>query len=268
MQIPVFVINLDRRPDRWATMAEQFERLDIEATRIPAIDARLLSVPAAIRNRRKWGSQTGDPGSIACNRSHATALRAFLDTDAPAALILEDDVELAADSPSVLGSVAWWPPGARVIRLEAEYFMTPVLVPLWGPCAETPSGRTVHYFERWHPGAAAYLVNRAMARWMLPHLDDPANPGTDCMWFNHRYCPLARELKALQIVPGMARQIEPLEQSDLEPYRPQNILSRERRGLGAETGALPYRARLLALRALGTVRPQHVRSSEQPESRP
>ncbi len=254
--VPVCVINLDRRPDRWTTMSEQFDRLGITAMRIPAVDARLLAAqepqdtPVSIR-RRKWG-YVPDLGSVACNRSHAKALRAFLDTDASAALILEDDVILASDTPALLESVDWWPACASVIRLEAGHAME-ARVPLWDVCAETPSGRGVHRFERWHSGAAAYLVNRATAEWMLPYLDDPSNPVTDSMWFNHRYCPLARELKALQIVPGMARQIEALESSDLEGWR---------RGIGpdwlSEIRARLYNGRVLALRALGKVHKQRV----------
>ena len=127
-------------------MSEQFDRLGITAMRIPAVDARLLAAqepqdtPVSIR-RRKWG-YVPDLGSVACNRSHAKALRAFLDTDASAALILEDDVILASDTPALLESVDWWPPGTSVIRLEAGHIMT-ARIPLWDVCAETPSGRRV-----------------------------------------------------------------------------------------------------------------------------
>ena len=39
--IPAYVINLDRRPDRWATISENLERIGVTAERI-AVDARLL----------------------------------------------------------------------------------------------------------------------------------------------------------------------------------------------------------------------------------
>ena len=57
-------------------------------------------------------------GAVACAWSHRKALRAFLDTGESAALILEDDIEAAPDTPSLLESVDWWPPDAHVIRLE------------------------------------------------------------------------------------------------------------------------------------------------------
>ena len=41
--LPVFVINLERRPDRWERISEHLRRLNIRATRVPAIDARTLA---------------------------------------------------------------------------------------------------------------------------------------------------------------------------------------------------------------------------------
>ena len=120
MTLPVFVINLDRRPDRWEAMSAQLDRLGIGAVRIPAVDGRLLAAQEE-RDRGRNGNPPGRDlslGETACVWSHRDALRAFLDTGERAALILEDDVELAPDTPSLLESVDWWPPEARVIRLE------------------------------------------------------------------------------------------------------------------------------------------------------
>ena len=58
-------------------------------------------------------------GAVACIQSHATALRRFLETDAKAALILEDDAELAMDVPTMCEGVDWWPAGTSAISLEA-----------------------------------------------------------------------------------------------------------------------------------------------------
>lgn len=222
MTLPVFVINLDRRPDRWAAMSAQLDRLGIGATRIPAVDARLLAA------QEDWERVTNgdapvwtvDPGAVACAWSHRKALRAFLDTGERAALILEDDAELADDTPSLLESVEWWPPEARVIRLE-----TGIVDPaewrslwLWPVSAETPSGRTVHRFERFAPGTAAFLINREAAASVLATLAEPVLP-IDHLLFDHRCSPFARELRALQIVPGAARQIEEARTSDLAGLR-------------------------------------------------
>ena len=40
--IPAYVINLDRRPDRWKAISANLDRIGVKAERIPAVDARLL----------------------------------------------------------------------------------------------------------------------------------------------------------------------------------------------------------------------------------
>ena len=256
MTLPVFVINLDRRPDRWAAMSAQLDRLGIGAERIPAVDARLLAA-----QEEEWGQGTdrGPPGcdlssgEAACVWSHRKAMRAFLDTSERAALILEDDAELAPDTPSLLESVDWWPPDARVIRLETGIISPAKWCQLWPASAETPTGRRVHRFERWTPGSAAYLVNREAAAFALPHFDDPAMP-MDTLLFDHRRSRLARELRALQIVPGAARQAEDGETSDLSGWRTRR--PRHTKWGKRNKKSLPYRVRLITLRCTGKVKKQ------------
>ena len=49
------------------------------------------------------------------------AMRALLDTDAPAALILEDDAEVGASVPAIIQSVEWWPEGHGLVKLDSSY---------------------------------------------------------------------------------------------------------------------------------------------------
>ena len=41
-RLPVYVINLDRRPDRLGTISVDLHRLGLSFERVPAVDARLL----------------------------------------------------------------------------------------------------------------------------------------------------------------------------------------------------------------------------------
>ncbi len=231
-------------------MAAQMDRLGIEATRISAVDVRVLAM------EEEWNCDTEGSateyllGATAGTYSHRKALRSFLDKSAPAALILEDDAELADDTPSLLETVDWWPLGARVIRLETGT-ISPTKSILLGPeLVKTPSGRAVHRFERWAPGTAAFLINRQGAEFMLPHLDNPSMP-IDHLFFDHRYSRAARELRALQIVPGAARQIEGGKMSDLAEYwRKQDGRKYDRSSIRR----IPYKLRLLALRWMGRVK--------------
>ena len=267
MQIPAFVINLDRRPDRWAAMAAQMDRMGIEATRIPAVDAKRLIA------QKEWERTTNcnppawkvDLGAVACALSHARAMTLLLDSDALAALVLEDDVDLAADTPTLLENTDWWPCDARLIRLE-EGGRYPQQ--LWPASGRTPSGRAVHELARWGNCSAAYLIDREGARMALPHCLNPRLP-VDHILFNLRASGFARELRPFQIVPGMANQ-DGAEGSDLLEWRedaelmgiPRRI-SRLRRNLRMA----PYSLRLRYWQMKGKVSKNQVLFQRTPDSR-
>ena len=219
--IPAYVINLDRRPDRWETISANLDRIGVKAERVPAVDARLLE-----RQEQRRIEHGNDPlykislGSAANMCSQSTAMERFLRTDAPACLILEDDAELANDTASLLARIDWWPKGTEIIRLEEA---APVgrkwrnAPPLWSrPCGRTPSGRALHRTERGYGGSAAYIVNRAGAARAIRAFASPAN-NTDQILFNLRTSPTARALRPVQVVPAMARQ-RPEESSDLAAW--------------------------------------------------
>ena len=112
--VPAYVINLDGRTDRWRTISEHLNDLGIEAERIPAVDARGLS-----DKDRCFGPLGEIPlGSVANMMSQSVAMRRLLESAAPAALILEDDAELAPDAAALLNGADWWPEGALIVRLE------------------------------------------------------------------------------------------------------------------------------------------------------
>ena len=251
--LPVYVINLDRRPDRWATISENLARLDLAAERITAVDARALPPQSA----------KIDLGAVACARSHAIAMTRLLDSSAPASLILEDDVEVATDTPALLESTDWWPPGAKVVRLEVQGKHPQQL---WRRGGQTPTGRALHKLERWGNCAGAYLINREGAQMALPHCLNPVMP-QDHILFDHRISLLARALRTFQIVPGMATQKE--SDSDLYGYRE----AAELRGLkrhGARLKhalhSLPYKTKLQYWKLRGWVRPRRVDYHATPNS--
>jgi GR25 family glycosyltransferase involved in LPS biosynthesis len=77
-------INLDRRPDRWAAMLENFERFGIRSVeRLAAIDGKEVILPQRFRHLRSV--------DYACTLSHLTAVKKARDSDAPSVLIFEDD---------------------------------------------------------------------------------------------------------------------------------------------------------------------------------
>ena len=248
--LPVYVINLDRRPDRWAAMKERLNRLGIAFERIPALDAQDLAETLG-----------RDAAAFACPRSHAVALRAFLATDRPAALILEDDVELAEDTGRLLHGTGWWPGYARIVRLESypatgqEQEALQRKIMLWGVSGRTPSGREVRRLERVLGGSAAYLIDREDAELALGALHNPQR-GMDGFLFNIVTSRIARKLRPAQIVPAMAQQTGGKEDSDRAAWHVGNRQPR--------TTRTPYNVRRFVLRSLGKVRHVPLVYSEAP----
>ena len=88
----IYCINLDEQPERWEYMENQFKHWEIENyTRIPAYDGREDDLSDIIIGRYP---EMMSGGEIGCTTSHLRAMREFLKTDAPYAIMMEDDCDL------------------------------------------------------------------------------------------------------------------------------------------------------------------------------
>lgn len=242
-QLPAFVINLDRRPDRLAAIVENLDRIGVEATRISAIDAKTL--PALKR------PDNLNLGARACMLSHCKALRAFLATGRPAALILEDDAEVAADTAALLESTDWWPPGAGILKLESKSRKPRFVGAHRG---RTPTGRSLRRMYHGSAGSAGYLIGRTAARKVLEACEETPVPIDHILFGQHR-SRAARRLRPLQIVPAMVRPRRGL--SDLSDNVPWKQRAK-RDGLLSNRqyhplGAMFHNLTVVALRAAGRV---------------
>lgn len=94
---PIYCINLDEKPDRWQYMEDQFKYWEIENyQRVSAYDGRGDNDLSEILKGRYPDSMNS--GEVGCVTSHLKALKMFLETDAPCALIMEDDCDLSTVS--------------------------------------------------------------------------------------------------------------------------------------------------------------------------
>ena len=201
MTIPVYVINLDHCRDRWKLISENLDRIGLKATRISAIDkAQLQDHPAT----RRLGV-----GHVACLQSHCKAMAALLDTDAPAALILEDDAELGHTVPDIIRDIDWWPDGHGVVKLDRRSFHAERTW-LGRPVGQTPDGRVLRPLRRAHVRACGYLIDRFTAEEVVGIWADQFVP-IDTLLFHLIDSPLARDARPLQAVPCAIRP-RPLEQ--------------------------------------------------------
>lgn len=272
MPLPVYVINLDRRPDRWKHISSHLERVGVEAERVSAVDAKL---PAHKEEWEAYVNRNHDKfaftmhlGAVACALSHAKTLERFLGSGHPAALILEDDAEVATDTASLLHSTDWWPKGTRIVRLEAGGGFSAKwqdYAPLWDASGRTPSGRELRRMERRSCGSAAYLINREGAEIVLGALKRPNLP-MDHILFNLRYARTARKLRPVQVLPAMAKRRYGSADSDLTDWdstkskRSHRTFRRYKRTLLS----IPYRIRYSALTRLRKIRKVSVPYRDSP----
>ena len=217
--LPVFVVNLDRRPDRMRSIAANLNRLGLKACRIPAVDARTVTDEELTERVSLDGffrAVEFDRGAGACVLSHLRALDTFLSSsEAPAALILEDDAELAADLPTFIDSIDWWPADAKLVKIET-----------WGKkgrllsraCAEPYRGRELRHIAVFVAGACGYIVNRDSARYLLENCRNVTFP-MDHVLFDVRNSRIARYLHPIQVLPGLVYQPNKKLDSDLDEFR-------------------------------------------------
>ena len=90
-----FLINLDRRPDRWFEFNANSSSLEIPIERFSAVDGQDLS-KSELRT---------PPPVAACWMSHQNVAQKFLESEAEYCLVLEDDLALTKDSISALNQL-------------------------------------------------------------------------------------------------------------------------------------------------------------------
>lgn len=90
----VFVLNLDRRPDRWNCVKAQFDACDQPVTRFPAIDGLSPEFQARYWNHAATKKNLRTPGALACLLSHIAMLECAQLNGYRRIAIFEDDVLL------------------------------------------------------------------------------------------------------------------------------------------------------------------------------
>lgn len=239
--LPVFVINLDRRPDRMRSITANLDRLGLKAHRIPAVDARTVTdeeLNERVSLDGFFRAIEFDRGAGACVLSHLRALDTFQSSsDAPAALILEDDAELAADLPMFIESTEWWPTDAKLVKVET-----------WGKkgrllsraCAEPYRGRELRRIAVFVAGACGYIISRDSAGYLLNRCRNVAFP-MDHVLFDVRNSRIARDLRPIQVLPGLVCQPKKKLDSDLDEFRAVAGLRRSLRRIPKNFKTIPHK---------------------------
>ena len=186
MSTRVYLINLDRHPDRLAHMREQLGRIAFE--RIAAVDGETL--PATTRGLSRF--------ERACLASHQNAWRLFLNSPDAHACFLEDDLHLWPDFPSLVQNFAWIPSDAHAVKLDT-YFQKVKL----GDRRSALGDRDVARLFTRHESSAAYLLTRAGAARYLELTASPIFPADYSLFPRN---PRRLGLRIYQLTPAVAIQ--------------------------------------------------------------
>ena len=166
--IPIYVINMDRSPERLEYMRRQLAEKQLSLIRISAVDANSLGEPPAAgifdaeRARRAYYAPILKT-EIACFMSHRLAWRTFVEESAaPLCITLEDDAELSdAFVPVVEAVAARGPCDWDIIKLFARREQASKTV------AELPAGHRLVRHLRQPTGNVGQILSRAGAEKML-----------------------------------------------------------------------------------------------------
>jgi len=168
-QLRIYVINLDRSRERWERLCSQAMEYDLDITRIPAVDGRVIAERDRIDFHPKsfiyHNGRKLLPGEYGCYRSHLLALEQFVASGDKMAIIMEDDVELnerlIPRAIAAMESVQ----GARLVKLVNHRLVGFKAIrettenDVVGRCMHGPQG-----------SAACYIVNRKAAKKLLTTL--------------------------------------------------------------------------------------------------
>jgi glycosyl transferase, family 25 len=182
----VFVINLDRHPDRLAHMRGQIH--DIAFERIAAVDG--TKNPPTVKGLSRF--------ELACLESHQNAWRQFLGGSDQHACFLEDDLHIRPDFSALIQNEAWIPADAHSVKLDT-YLQRVKL----GDARPAPEGRQIARLHTRHESSAAYLLSRDGAERYLELTKNPVSPADYSLFpkYPHRV-----GLRVYQLTPAVAIQ--------------------------------------------------------------
>jgi glycosyl transferase family 25 len=164
-RVPIFLINLDRSPDRLSFMQQQAERLSLAFERIRGVDGvRGLPdwlVPQFLTTDGTVASRMSN-GEVGCYASHLVVFQEIVRRGLEAAIVLEDDVTLADNfldaSCKAIGAA---PAGWDCIHLSTRFK---------NPChtlRRLGSPHRLVRYSRLPAGSAAYAISRSGAEKLL-----------------------------------------------------------------------------------------------------
>ncbi len=182
----IYLINLDRHPERLAHMRKQLDGVAFE--RVSAVDG----------SRRPPTTKGLTRFELACLESHRTAWRKFLASAESHACFLEDDLHVQPGFAALLSGTEWAPRDAHAVKLDT-YFQKVRL----GERLSVRAEREIARLYSRHESAAAYILGRDGATRYLELTESASQPADYAVFPN---APRRLGLTIYQLVPAIAIQ--------------------------------------------------------------
>ena len=176
-QIPIFVINLDRSPERLESIKMTFKSLGLEFIRVRGVDLNTESDPGKIslyddyQNSKRYFAKLSK-AEQGCFYSHRNAWKAFLNSTSNTCIVLEDDVALTNDFSDAVAACCHWlvSERPRILKLYSKR-------PVRGISAYLRDSRRRIVIPKLPPlGAVAHIINRPAAKELLARSDSFFQP--------------------------------------------------------------------------------------------
>lgn len=171
----IYVINLERSPDRWNTILSQANSIGVSIERVPGVDGCAIRSGDWINvDEKKFELRNGRkilPGEYGCYKAHLSVLEMFVASSHSAAIIVEDDVDLTENFLPRVAAIRDHLPSAELVKLlnhRAKGFRESIVTAYGdrvGRCLHGPQG-----------SAACYLVTRSGAIKLLDQIQTMRYP--------------------------------------------------------------------------------------------
>lgn len=170
--IPVFLINLDRSPERLASFEKQMEGLGLTFERVTAVDHSDIS-EEEVKRLQKNSSQLlpWDKGAMGCFLSHRKVWQIIVKRELGWAFIAEDDLHIAKANP-FFEDKNWLPHDADIVK--AETFRR--RVSLAERSGAKVDGHDLRKLKSSHLGGGGYFINTHAAQLLLNETERVSDP--------------------------------------------------------------------------------------------
>lgn len=210
--IKSYIINLDRNPERMASMSQQFDAYNLPYQRFPAVDGKKISDEdfeefSAARPRAKLAGKW-TKGKMGCDLSHRGLWDIAAKSEDAYTAIFEGDLMFSDDFKSYMTRTDWIPEDADIVRLEGTTLMKCLIAKK--PFARFESRGLYRllpnkFKNAFAVGAGAYIIKKEAAQRLM---DAPLDVFTyaDRALFDHVTSGIAKDLVTYQLNPAVAMQ--------------------------------------------------------------